>query len=234
MTKKELFYLEPGDTVYHVTTTKMGNTTLTTKSSFPILIKEINHEKGEILACYNFNQPRKFWEHQWKKWRTKKPFFIRRGIQSSLPTKEEVHKHELEFGIPLQNLSTTSLPTSQKDYEKANTVQAQNVPKAKEILKEALSPDRLLLQNNKSAFTTILLSKGVDIQDYEGKPRLWKLQLLEGGALFLLTGKTGTAIELSLPTGKLEDSQASKLKTILKTLERKLLLAKQREESLSK
>jgi hypothetical protein len=52
----------------------MGNTTMTTLRVWPVLIKEVNLERNEILALWNGNAPKTFWARDGKlPWRRTDP-----------------------------------------------------------------------------------------------------------------------------------------------------------------
>lgn len=82
--------LQPDMIVYDVGKHKMGNTNISTVAVWPVHIIKVDLEKKTVLASWNTNQPRKFYERSIKKWRATKPVLIRSVMgYSRLATKEE-------------------------------------------------------------------------------------------------------------------------------------------------
>lgn len=82
--------LKPGMVVYDVGRTKMGNTTMSTVSVWQVAIKEIDAERRRVLASWNCNAPRYYYENSISKWREKEPMLIRSEFGSRrLATREE-------------------------------------------------------------------------------------------------------------------------------------------------
>ena len=73
----KLTSLKPGDLVFNVTKTKMGNTTLKTISIYPVKIIEV-HE-NHVIASWNGNAPKRFGENVVSKWKKKQPLKIVTG-----------------------------------------------------------------------------------------------------------------------------------------------------------
>ncbi len=65
--------LKPGQVVYSIESHKMGNTTITTRSLYQVEIIEVNEELGYVVASWNGNEPKRYFEHSIAKWRVKKP-----------------------------------------------------------------------------------------------------------------------------------------------------------------
>jgi len=51
----------------------MGNTTMRCKRVHPVYVKEVKVEGGYVLASWNGNPVRKYFEYNIKNWRVKKP-----------------------------------------------------------------------------------------------------------------------------------------------------------------
>lgn len=82
--------LKPGATVYSVGRHKMGNTTLSTVSVCPVQVVEVDLEKRRVLARWNHNQAKTFYERDVAKWREQMPMLIRSSFGSArLATREE-------------------------------------------------------------------------------------------------------------------------------------------------
>lgn len=64
--------LKPGDIVYDVGRTKMGNTTITRIAVWPVHIVAV-HEDGSVTARWNYNAERKYWGRSIRKWRRTMP-----------------------------------------------------------------------------------------------------------------------------------------------------------------
>lgn len=69
--------LKPGMVVYDVGRHKMGNTTISTVAVWSVCIQSVDAEKRTVVASWNSNAPKEYREHQWSKWRMKKPLLIR-------------------------------------------------------------------------------------------------------------------------------------------------------------
>jgi hypothetical protein len=82
--------LKPGMTVYDVGRQKMGNTTSTTVAVWSVRVIEVDAEKRQVLAAWNMNKPRIFYEREVKKWRETKPMLIGTVVGGQrLATREE-------------------------------------------------------------------------------------------------------------------------------------------------
>lgn len=89
----KLTSLKPGDLVFNVEKTKMGNTTLKTISIYPVKIIEV-HE-NHVIASWNGNAPKRFGENVVSKWKKKQPVTILSGFGiRRLATKEEIAEME--------------------------------------------------------------------------------------------------------------------------------------------
>lgn len=87
--------LTPGMIVYSVGKTKMGNTTLSTVSVWRVQIVSVDTENRTVMASWNSNPVRKFYERDVAKWREKEPVLIRSAFGSArLATREEIKAME--------------------------------------------------------------------------------------------------------------------------------------------
>lgn len=68
--------LQPGMTVYDVGRHKMGNTTLTTVAWWSVRVLEVDTERRRVVASWNTNAPRTFYERDVAKWREKQPMLV--------------------------------------------------------------------------------------------------------------------------------------------------------------
>lgn len=88
--------LQPGMTVYDVGRHKMGNTTLTTVSVWSVRIISVDAEKRSVVASWNSNAPRTFYENATSKWKAQKPVVVRSGMGARLATREELKAMKAE------------------------------------------------------------------------------------------------------------------------------------------
>ena len=65
--------LTPGQIVWSVLRQPSGNTVMRQTNVFPVKIIEIAENHSYVLASWNFNPPRKYYQNQVKNWRIKKP-----------------------------------------------------------------------------------------------------------------------------------------------------------------
>lgn len=90
--------LQPGMKVYDVGKTKMGNTTLTTVSIWPVTIQSVDPETRTVMASWNGNQARKFYERSYSKWKAEMPLTIEGGFgRRRLATREEIAAHKAKL-----------------------------------------------------------------------------------------------------------------------------------------
>lgn len=83
--------LTVGQEVYDVHSCRMGNTTIRTMGCWTVRIKEVDPEGRFVVASWNHNAPEKFWAGSVKKWRAKKPIFIKSGLFGQrLATRAEI------------------------------------------------------------------------------------------------------------------------------------------------
>lgn len=87
--------LQPGQVVYSVECRNMGNTKMKTTSVFKVQIVEIDPLKQWVMASWNGNTPRKYYNRIISKWREKKPVMISSPMGSQrLATREEIKAME--------------------------------------------------------------------------------------------------------------------------------------------
>jgi hypothetical protein len=67
--------LVPGQVLWSVEGSRMGNTMLRTKGLYPVRVVEVDLEKRRVLASWNHNSPR--WMYNVSKLRAKKPVMVR-------------------------------------------------------------------------------------------------------------------------------------------------------------
>lgn len=67
--------IKPGDVLWVRKNYRMGNTTMRTTGVYPMYVKEVDYEKGRVLAHFNYegNPPRWYSQHQVDKWLKKRP-----------------------------------------------------------------------------------------------------------------------------------------------------------------
>lgn len=83
--------IEPGTKVYAVGKTKMGNTTLTTVSVWPVFVEAVDAERKIVTARWNGNPARKFSQSSYAKWRKTPPELVTNGLgMKRLATKAEI------------------------------------------------------------------------------------------------------------------------------------------------
>ena len=65
--------LKPGQILYDVHRTKMGNTTVSRLGCWPVEVVEVDPEGRWIVAKWNYNRPRKMYRSQVAKLKVRKP-----------------------------------------------------------------------------------------------------------------------------------------------------------------
>ncbi|WP_164907568.1 hypothetical protein [Escherichia coli] len=89
----KLSQLEVGMTVWSLSRTKMGNTTIKTVTLHSVVIKEVHD--NHVIASWNGNAPRRFGETAITGWKKEKPLLIRdRSGSARLATREEKGKRQ--------------------------------------------------------------------------------------------------------------------------------------------
>jgi hypothetical protein len=86
--------LKPGDVLYDVHRTKMGNTTASTMGCWIVRVIEVHGTY--IIASWNGNPPRRMFEHSIKKLRVNKPVFVKSGFGKRLATCDEIKAMKAE------------------------------------------------------------------------------------------------------------------------------------------
>lgn len=87
--------LKPGMKVHDVGRYKMGNTTMSTVAVWPVYIVSVDEEAGVVVARWNGNQERRYYQNTWSKWRENKPLLISGGMGNQrLATREEIAAHK--------------------------------------------------------------------------------------------------------------------------------------------
>lgn len=83
--------LTVGQTVWSVMRYGMGNTTVRTTGIYRVVIKEIDLERGRVLASWNNNAPEWFYGSRIGAWKKNKPIMIEGAFgQHRLATREEI------------------------------------------------------------------------------------------------------------------------------------------------
>lgn len=92
--------LKPEEIVYSVEKRTMGNTSMTTTSVFRVRIVEVDPEGKWVMASWNGNPARKFYERMTSKWRKVKPVMIESlNGRSRLATKAELADMKLKAAV---------------------------------------------------------------------------------------------------------------------------------------
>ena len=82
--------LQPGMIVYDVRRHKMGNTTLSTVGVWTVRVLTVEAENRRVVASWNGNTPRIFYERDVRKWREKRPMLVKTMAGGQrLATREE-------------------------------------------------------------------------------------------------------------------------------------------------
>ncbi len=76
--------------VYDVHSEKMGNTTMSTMGIWNVRIVSVDADTRSCMASWNGNPAKRFYAHNIKKWREKKPLLIDTGLGCRLATSEEI------------------------------------------------------------------------------------------------------------------------------------------------
>lgn len=82
--------LEEGMVLYSLTTTRMGNTTIRTKSVHRVRVISIDREKRQAMCSWNCNPPRRYFEREIEKLKAVEPILISTAMGGKrLPTLKE-------------------------------------------------------------------------------------------------------------------------------------------------
>ena len=82
--------LKSGMKVYDVGRHKMGNTTMSTVAVWPVFVREVDVASRTVVASWNSNPEKTFYEKSVKGWREKKPMLICSAMgPCRLATREE-------------------------------------------------------------------------------------------------------------------------------------------------
>lgn len=87
--------LKPGQVLYDVRSTRMGNTKMRTISVWRVSIKEIDPSGTKFTASWNSNPVRNYY-HVPTSWKKKEPFLVTcvNGYGKRRPTKAELAEHK--------------------------------------------------------------------------------------------------------------------------------------------
>jgi hypothetical protein len=82
--------LKVGEVYFTVSRQKMGNTTMRTVAIHPVRVKEIEPDSRSVIASWNGNAPRRYYDRDYSKWREKQPLLVKSGFGQRLATREEI------------------------------------------------------------------------------------------------------------------------------------------------
>ena len=84
--------LAPGMVVYDVHRHKLGNTTISTVGVWTVRIVSVDHNTKRVMASWNGNRAKMFFDGEVSKWREKEPLLIRGAFGSArLATRKELN-----------------------------------------------------------------------------------------------------------------------------------------------
>lgn len=87
--------LKPGQVLYTISRRKMGNTTISTTVVHPVEVVRVAEDGRSVVAVWNSNRERTYYERDVTKWRVQRPLLIRQGVGSyRLATKAEHAAHQ--------------------------------------------------------------------------------------------------------------------------------------------
>jgi hypothetical protein len=86
--------LKPGQVLFDVRSTRMGNTTMRTISVWRATIKDVDPDGKKFTASWNGNPHKLYWSVP-KSWKKKDPFLVTcaNGFGKRRPTREELAEH---------------------------------------------------------------------------------------------------------------------------------------------
>lgn len=82
--------MRAGMVVFDVGRSRMGSTTMSTVSVWPVSIKNVDLDGRRVEASWNGNAPRWYRESQTSKWREKAPLLVKIGYGHRLATRAEL------------------------------------------------------------------------------------------------------------------------------------------------
>lgn len=93
----KLSALKPGQVVFsvekrdsNILSMSKSKKRLKTIMIYPVYIKEVNEEEGYVIASWNHNTPKKFYESSVSKWKKEEPLTVKQNFGLvRLATKEE-------------------------------------------------------------------------------------------------------------------------------------------------
>ena len=86
--------IRAGDVYYTVTRQKMGTTSMTTVAIHPVKVISCDSVKETVVASWNGNASRTYYEGDYSKWRKTKPLLVKSGFGHRLATREEIKAHK--------------------------------------------------------------------------------------------------------------------------------------------
>lgn len=81
--------IKEGGRYYMTKRQKMGNTTMSSIAVFSVLVESVNTEKRTVLASWNGNPARTFYERDFSKWRLTKPVLVG-SMSKRIATRAEI------------------------------------------------------------------------------------------------------------------------------------------------
>lgn len=79
-----------GNVYYTVSRQKMGNTTMSTIAIHRVRVISCDTVKGTVVASWNGNASRTYYERDYSKWRKNEPMLVKSGFGHRLATREEI------------------------------------------------------------------------------------------------------------------------------------------------
>lgn len=72
--------LKPGMVVYDVGMYTMGNTKIKSVAIWSVFVQSVDIDAGVVVASWNSNTPKRYYQSSWSKWRIKKPQLVSLGF----------------------------------------------------------------------------------------------------------------------------------------------------------
>jgi hypothetical protein len=91
--------IRAGDVYYTVSRNKMGNTTMSTTAVHRVRVISCDSVKETVVASWNGNQSRTYYERDYSKWRKNEPLLVKSGFGHRLATREEIAAHKAKGGV---------------------------------------------------------------------------------------------------------------------------------------